>query len=219
MITASMTNLLRIVAILISAAFATPALAHPHVWVTFKTELVYGPDGMLTGIRHAWAFDDMFSTFATQGIEAKEKGKFSREELAPLAEVNVTSLKEFDYFTFVTADGKKIALTDPPKGDYWLTWNDSILTLHFTLPLKKPVRARDVKVDVYDPTIFVDFEFDKKDPVSLAGAPAGCKLKVELPRELTFAEGKALSMIPADQTNTSMVFGEALANKIHVTCP
>jgi ABC-type uncharacterized transport system substrate-binding protein len=213
------TNLLRIIAALVGIVFAAPALAHPHVWVTFKTELVYGPDGMLTGIRHAWAFDDMFSTFATQGIEAKEKGKFSREELAPLAEVNVTSLKEFDYFTFVTADGKKVALTDPPKGDYWLDWRDSILTLHFTLPLKKPVKARDVKVDVYDPTIFVDFEFDKKDPVSLAGAPSGCKLKVELPRELTYAEGKALSMIPADETNTSLVFGEALANKIRVSCP
>ena len=41
----------------------------------------------------------MFSTFATQGLASKEKGKFTREELAPLAEVNVTSLKEFDYFT------------------------------------------------------------------------------------------------------------------------
>ncbi len=58
------------------------------------------PDGAITGIRHAWAFDDMFSTFATQGIESKTKGEFTREELAPLAEVNVTSLKEYDYFTY-----------------------------------------------------------------------------------------------------------------------
>ncbi|MFZ0111670.1 MAG: DUF1007 family protein, partial [Pseudolabrys sp.] len=41
---------------------AVPAQAHPHVWVTMHTELVYGPDGRITGIRHAWAFDDMFST-------------------------------------------------------------------------------------------------------------------------------------------------------------
>ena len=62
------------------------------------------------GIRHAWSFDDMFSTFATQGLESKEKGKFTREELAPLAKVNVESLKEFGYFTFATADGKKAEL-------------------------------------------------------------------------------------------------------------
>ncbi|HVY04429.1 MAG TPA: DUF1007 family protein, partial [Burkholderiales bacterium] len=128
--------ILRIMVALWLCAFAGAAQAHPHVWVTFKSEIVYGPDGTVTGIRHAWAFDDMFSAFATQGIESKEKGKFTREELAPLAEVNVTSLKEFDYFTFVTADGKKEALTDPPKGEYWLDYTDQVLTLHFILPLK-----------------------------------------------------------------------------------
>src|ERR687885_143108 len=83
----------------LAAAFATaPALAHPHVWVTMKAEIVYAPDGTITGVRHAWTFDDMFSAFAVQGIEPKKKGVFTREELAPLAEVNVTSLKEFDFF-------------------------------------------------------------------------------------------------------------------------
>jgi ABC-type uncharacterized transport system substrate-binding protein len=32
---------------------ATPAYAHPHVWVTMHTELVYAPDGRITGVRHA----------------------------------------------------------------------------------------------------------------------------------------------------------------------
>ena len=41
-------------------AFGLPAQAHPHVWVTMKSELVYAPDGSLTGIQHHWAFDDMF---------------------------------------------------------------------------------------------------------------------------------------------------------------
>ena len=141
-----------LIAILAISALATAAQAHPHVWVAFKSEVVYAPDGSVTGIRHAWSFDDMFSTFATQGIEAKEKGKFTREELAPLAEVNVTSLKEFDFFTYVTADGKKQELTDPSQGEYWLDFKDSVLTLNFTLPLKKPVKARDLQVEVYDPT-------------------------------------------------------------------
>ena len=60
-----------------------------------------------TGVRHAWTFDDMFSTFATQGLESKKKGGFTRDELQPLAEVNVTSLKEFEYFSYAKANGKK----------------------------------------------------------------------------------------------------------------
>src|ERR1700716_2927335 len=85
----------------------TPARAHPHVWVTVTSELVYAPDGSVTGVRHAWTFDDMFSSYATQGIEAKQKGAFTREELAPVAEENISSMKEFDYFTFAKTDGKK----------------------------------------------------------------------------------------------------------------
>jgi ABC-type uncharacterized transport system substrate-binding protein len=202
---------------LLCLAFGAPARAHPHVWVTMHTELVYAPDGSITGVRHHWAFDDMFSAFATQGIESKERGKFTREELAPLAKVNVESLKEYDYFTYVTADGKKTPLSDPAPG-YWLDFNDSILTLNFTLPLKTPVKAKELKVEVYDPTIFVDFEWAKDSPVRLIGGH-NCKADVVMPREMTFAEGKALSEIPADQKNTTMLWGAMFANKILVHCP
>jgi ABC-type uncharacterized transport system substrate-binding protein len=213
-----MTASLRVLfAALLAAAFAGNAQAHPHVWVTMHTELVYAPDGSITGVRHAWSFDDMFSAFATQGIESKEKGKFTREELAPLAKVNVESLKEFDYFTFATADGVKAPLTDP-QSDYWLDYTDQVLTLNFTLPLKTPVKAKELKIDIYDPTMFVDFAFAKQSPVKLVGAPQ-CKLDVALPREMTFAEGKALSQIPADQKNTTMAWGAQFANKILVHCP
>jgi len=53
------------------------ALAHPHVWVTMTSELIYAADGSVTGIRHAWAFDDMFSVYALQGIESKKKGAYT----------------------------------------------------------------------------------------------------------------------------------------------
>ena len=33
--------------------FATRAEAHPHVWVTMNTEIVYAPDGSVTGLRQA----------------------------------------------------------------------------------------------------------------------------------------------------------------------
>ncbi|HZD61672.1 MAG TPA: DUF1007 family protein, partial [Xanthobacteraceae bacterium] len=91
---------LSVLAALVGAAIAGgTASAHPHVWITVKSELVYAPDGSVTGVRHAWTFDDMFSVFALQGLDSKKKGEYTREELAPLAEVNVTSLKEYDFFT------------------------------------------------------------------------------------------------------------------------
>src|SRR3954464_10716284 len=88
------------------------AQAHPHVWVTMKNTVVYAPDGSAIGVRHDWTFDDMYSAFATQGLEQKKKGEFTREELQPLAQVNVESLKEYEFFTFAKADGQDADFVD-----------------------------------------------------------------------------------------------------------
>lgn len=204
-----------LIAALIALAITAPARAHPHVWVTMHTELIYAPDGSITGVRHHWAFDDMFSAFATQGLQGKVKGQFSREELAPLAKVNVESLKEYKYFTYVTADGKKAELTDPSP-DYWLDFKDAILTLNFTLPFKTPVKAKYMRIEMYDPTIFVDFEFAKKDPVHIDNFPHGCKADVVLPQEMTYAQGQKLSN---EAFASTINWGEEFANKILINCP
>jgi ABC-type uncharacterized transport system substrate-binding protein len=193
---------------------AAGADAHPHVWITMTTELIYAADGSVTGIGHHWVFDDMYSAFAVQGIEGKEKGKFTREELADLAKINIEQLKEFDYFTVVHADGVKLPL-NPPVSDYWLDYKDEVLTLNFTLPFKAPVKAHALKVDVYDPTFFISFELAKDTPVRLVNAPAQCKLDVQPPQKLTFWEEKKLAEEAADNPSN---WGAAFANKIQVTC-
>ena len=38
-------------------AFANAVEAHPHVWVTMKTNVMYGVDGTVTEIHYSWAFD------------------------------------------------------------------------------------------------------------------------------------------------------------------
>ena len=202
------------------AMTAAAASAHPHVWVTMKSELVFAPDGSVTGVRHAWTFDDMFSVFATQGLEAKTKGEFTREELAPLAEVNVTSLKEYDYFTTAKANGKKLEFNDPAAG-YYLDYDkkETVLTLHFLLPLKQPVKAKDITLEVYDREFFVDFSFAEKDPAKLVGAPAQCKLTVGKPQEMNAALAQQLSQLGPNQRDSSLTIGAEYANKILVKCP
>src|SRR5580704_13852172 len=201
-------------------AAGASASAHPHVWVTMEGQLVYAPDGSVTGVRYDWTFDDMFSAFAAQGIDAKTKGQFSRQELAPLAQENVGSLKEFDYFTFAKANGKKIEMKDPT--DYYLDYNtkDTVLTLHFTLPLKTPVKAKELNVEIYDPEYFVDFSFkDVKNPIALVGAPSACKLSVAKPQELSVAPGQQLSEAFFNSLSAAQNWGAQFANKILVKCP
>jgi ABC-type uncharacterized transport system substrate-binding protein len=193
---------------------ATVARAHPHVYVTMKSEIVYDAEGRMTGIRHHWTFDDMFSSYATQGLESKVKGKFSREELQPLAEVNVTSLKEFDFFTQGKMNGQKAEFEQPV--DYFLEQKDDLLTLHFTLPLKKPAATKDVDLEIYDPLYFVAFEFAEKEPITLKDAPASCKIStVKLGDE---TQTKSLSESIFARPDPNNPFGAQFANKIGVKC-
>lgn len=192
------------------------AEAHPHVWVTFRSEVLYAANGTMTGIRHAWTFDDMFSAFALQGTHHAKKGQYTRAELAPLAQTNVDSLKAYDYFTFARADGKKLKFSDAV--DYWLDYKDAALTLHFTLPLKAAPAAKAIRIEIYDPSIFVDFEFAKDKPVSLSGAPQ-CLVTYDLPHQPTPAEQARLSLLDAVPLDPSSTYGETFANKILVKCP
>ncbi|MGO9400516.1 MAG: DUF1007 family protein [Xanthobacteraceae bacterium] len=198
----------------------TDVQAHPHVWVTMTTELVYAPDGSVTAVRHAWTFDDMFSAFATQGIAARTKGQFTRAELQPLAQVNIDSLKEYAYFTYAKIDGRtqKDAFSSPV--DYWLDYDPkgTVLTLHFTLPFKKPVKATRLSVEIYDPEFFIDFGFADRNPVKLVGAPPQCRFTDEKPHDGFFSSTLKLDKsFMTSEANIGM--GMSFANKISVTCP
>ena len=222
-------------------AMTTTAFAHPHVWVDAKADIVFDPQGRIAEIRHTWAFDEAFSAFAVQGLDTNNDGKYSREELRPLAEINVTSLREYGYFTTLRIKSanpndiaeayvrgaapaglkKKVAMAAPE--DYWLEYNGTVLTLHFALPLKSPLAVgRDpVTLEVYDPEYFVAFSLAKDDPIRLANAPAGCKLDVERPKELDAATATALAAIPADVRQLPSGLGSltgGLANRVTVTC-
>jgi len=191
------------------------AAAHPHVWVKSASELVYAADGTITGVRHTWTFDDMFSAYAVQGIETRTKGVYTREELAPLAQTNVDSLKEFAFFTFAKADGRKQKFLEPI--DYHLDYKDAALVLHFTLPFKTPFKARQLQLEIFDPSYFVDFQLQQKDPITLVGAPAACMTAIERPTDGTAAAQKIGEANFLDGSNTN--FGAMFANKITVTCP
>ena len=206
-----------LMALFVASSFVTAASAHPHVWVTFHSDVLYSPAGAVTGIRHVWSFDDMYSAFALQGIKHAKKGEYTREELSSLAHLNMTSLKDFDFFTYVQAFGRKLEFADPT--DYWLDYKDPILTLHFTLPVKEPLPAEVTQIEIYDPSIFVDFEFAKAHPVSLIGAPPQCRLDVEPPHEPTAADQIRLSQLDSHPLASGDTYSEMFANKIFVKCP
>jgi ABC-type uncharacterized transport system substrate-binding protein len=142
------------------------------------------------------------------GLDTDGDGLYSREETAELAEVNVTSLADFHFFTSMagaaTTDrlGDLYSETFQAPVDYYLEHDGVRTTLHFTLPLSSPVVAADhdlVILDIYDPEFFVAFSLVEEDPITLVDAPAACALTIDEPPDLDDSYASILSLIPADE--------------------
>jgi ABC-type uncharacterized transport system substrate-binding protein len=94
------------------------------VWVTIRSELLYVLDGSVTGVRHAFTFDDMFSAFATTGLQ-RTNSAFSRDTLQTLAKVNVDSLKDCAYFTYAKINGRQQKGAFGAPIEYWVEYDRS----------------------------------------------------------------------------------------------
>jgi ABC-type uncharacterized transport system substrate-binding protein len=197
-----------------------PAEAHPHVLVTARAEIVFGTSANIEAVRHIWQFDPAFSAYAVQGYDADNDGVIRIAELAPLAQINVESLAEFGFFTWL-ASGDRPATFLPPS-EYWLDVYEGQLTLFYTLPLAEPLPvAEAATLEVYDPEYFVAFTFDALRPVLLVGAPQGCAGVYHPPQELDAATATLLAAIPADQRELPPALADAaagLANTIEIKC-
>ena len=194
-----------------------PARAHPHVWVTVQTEVMHDAQKNITGFQHTWTFDEFYSSFATQGLDKNNDGVLSREELQELAEVNITSLKEFGFFTFPQIGATQLECQEPR--DYWLEHKDNMLTLHFTLPLKEPTpkaKLKDFHFSVYDPTFYVAFAFADKNPVTMAAGLNECHPEISKPEAQTPA--KSLSESIFSSNNALMNFGQQYAQTVRFKC-
>lgn len=199
-------------------AFSGQANAHPHVWVTVETEIQTDADKNVTGFRHKWTFDEFYSSFATQGLDKNGDGQFQAEELKDLAEVNITSLKEFGFFTFPRLAGQEIERLEPR--DYTLEHQGGALTLNFTLPLKEPVakaKLKEFEFAVYDPTMYVGFAFAKEKAVRLAASASDCK--AEIAGAQAQAPAKSLSESLFSNMDQLTNFGQQYAETVRVQCP
>jgi ABC-type uncharacterized transport system substrate-binding protein len=201
-------------------AYSTGAGAHPHVLVDAASEIVFDEKGRIAAIRHHWRFDEAFSAFAVQGLDTDGDGTYTREELAPLAQINVESLSEFEFFTFLSTGDYEVGFSEPR--DYWLETDGEYLTLHFTLPVSRALASTEpVTLEVYDPEYFVAFSLPSEEAVRLIGAPQGCSLRVNLARELDAKSQAVLAEIGPEQRELPPELKdltEGLDNSAVVTC-
>ena len=200
----------------LAMALASPAAAHPHVWVTAKAEIVFAPDGRVTGVRHHWVFDEAYTAYVTQGLDKDNDGKLIPEELQGLADENAASLNEFDYFTALKARGKPQAFDAPREAR--MSMDKTQVAMSFLLPLKAPVAPSGaVSIEIEDPTFFVYFSLTEgQAAVSLVNAPQGCLTSIAKAKPLDATMQQILQDEGAIQAQD---IGIEYSNRAIIACP
>jgi ABC-type uncharacterized transport system substrate-binding protein len=157
-----------------------PADAHPHVWITMRSDVVFNDKAEISGIAVEWTFDDAYTQMALDGLDTNGDGVYSQSELEPLTQENLKSLKDYNYFVMPRVNGKVVAINDPQE--YGQIYSNGKLELHFTVPLATPVNPRTAEFfyKIYDPEFFIAMDYVEEDPVGVVGEmPQGCHLEVK----------------------------------------
>lgn len=163
-----------------SLLFASEAGAHPHVWITMRSYVVFNDKAEVSGIAVEWTFDDGYAQMALDGLDTNGDGVYSQTELEPLTQENLKSLKDYNYFVVPRVDGKVVTISDPV--DYGQIYSNNKLELHFTVPLTTPVNPHKAafQYKVYDPEFFIAIDYIEQDPVGIIGSlPQGCRIVVK----------------------------------------
>ena len=192
--------------------------AHPHIFISMKQKILFTPDGRLEAISHEWLFDEGYSAFAVQGLDPKRDGVIPPEILKALAKSNAEAMAEYDYFTFIKANGHKIELGDPR--DYDFSYSDKKLVFRVTLPIKQPINPPKTTIfEISDPTYFIAFSYpDGPDPVTLANDIKGCKINIVKPP----TDPQPTQRLDESYFNSlgkSSTIGLQFASRIIMVCP
>lgn len=167
---------------LAAAAVLLPlsALAHPHVFAEASLEVTVAPDGTVQRLGHVWRFDDLFSSTVLFEFDKNKDLKLDEGELREIADVVYHSLADFDYFQFVTADGKEVGMKAP---DHFIaTFDDNVLTIMFASAPATPLALHGkIGFGVYDPTFYTAIDFYEDKDLMVDRLPAGCTRAVVRP--------------------------------------
>ena len=203
------------------------AQAHPHIFIEGGIELVFNAEGNASSVRQSWLFDELFSTYALQGMPRDQAGQVPVAELEKITSEWMTALAdpESHFFSKITLAGAPLKFGAPQQAR--TTWDPkaSQLVLSFDLPIEPPVKvdAKGLEVDIQDPSYFVAFNYKGgARAFKSLNAPERCKFGYMPPRPLDPKTERLLWSIPPSQKELPENLREAvrqLSHQFTVKCP
>lgn len=196
---------------------AQQAAAHPHSFISLKTEIV-SEAGQITALKMRWKMDEITSADLLYDAGSAAPGSPVWKKLAAEVMANVIGQH---YFTEFWHNGQKVKFAATPQ-DYALAREGHQAVLTFTLPLAHPQKAQGERYTfaTFDPTYYVAMSYDAPRDVTLGqGLRERCKVAVKTPQPDVAVQRFALSLDKADAPPEDMDLGKQFAQQVTLQCP
>lgn len=194
--------------------------AHPHNWVTTRSEFELNDAGHLVAISQVWRFDYFYSA-----ILIAELANDWQQSLPKAFELEahrmVTNLKSYNYFSVLSLAGRDRTLPVPDRYRLQVVKDSGQefveLSMHFKLTPPLLLKDSELIWSVFDPTYYIAYSHEHVDNVKIHH-PAGwqCGKQLRLPEITEELIAYAFSLDRTQRDTDGL--GQAFAEKIVIGC-
>ena len=200
-------------------------LAHPHMWVDGQMRFGFNAQGQVTGLTQTWTFDELFSSYAKQGLPEGSDKQPPQSALDKIGKAWIDALADpmSHYFTTIRYGTQEVPTG--PAQRVKVSWNNKTgqMALTFELPFLVPltITGKSLIASVADPTFYVAYSYDDPNAVKLAGAPERCHAIYQRPKPLDMKTAQRLAAIPSSATalpDDLMSITQTLQHRVELSC-
>lgn len=138
--------------------------AHPHIFIDADITVVLDKKG-LAGIKIQWLFDVMFSEMMLHDFDKNGDRQFNKTEQKIVKEEIFNNLKEYQYFTFITIDGKKFEVKFVKNFSTIIKNKKMMFEFFIPCHVKITKTSKEIKFAMYDKSYYTDIALIKKNPI------------------------------------------------------
>ena len=169
--------------------FTSNVFGHAHIWIHGAVIVRFDEQGM-SGFRHEWVMDEMFSNMLIHDYDKNSNDKFEPDEEKDLYEHAFMNLKNYEYFTHTKIDGKKFAVKYVK--DFKVKIVNDTVVYQFFVPchVKAGKEEREVKISVYDESFYTNITILKNQVFLEDYSGFDCKYEIKKNKDEAYYYGQ-----------------------------
>lgn len=194
--------------------------AHPHNWISVKSEFYIDENGQLSALREYWEFDIYFSMMTIADV--MHESTVQPDSLQKLATDMVNNMESYKYFSSLKVNNQSITLGKPHQYALSIVTNEQdqrqlVLSMDFQFSKPLTITNQAITWQVFDPSYYIDMRHHDNSRVIIVNKfDTQCTTHIDLPAPSSEMAEYAMSLGKME-TGTPYL-GRNFAEKISIKC-